>query len=258
MRAQSIRLAILLLLSATTAGAELNFFELEAYPAATMPAGELGVESFTTVVAAGRPEDADDDEEDAAAHEHGTLRTSLGLDYGLTERIEVGARFDLRRLNAHDVEVAGGRLRSRVLLCPACAGLVDVGGYLELEAPQGEETDFEVATRLILSRTIGPFDVRVNPIFSLPVVSEERRTVEFGYAAGVYLPIAARWRIGAEAFGSAGQIRAVDSSREQQHFLFATAGLRGIGSCSVVGGPGFGITRASESVVIKLGIDCDL
>jgi hypothetical protein len=170
-------------------GADFNFFELEAYPAQTIPDGEIGLESFTTYVAQGRPGGSEEEEDkEAASSTHRLLRTSIGLDYGLTTRIEVGARFDLVRPNGAEIEVAGGRLRSRMLFCEACAGLVDIGGYLELEAPREGATDFEVATRLIASRRFGRFEVRLNPIFSLPVVSDERRTVEFGYATGVGFP----------------------------------------------------------------------
>jgi hypothetical protein len=252
---------VVVLLAASADAAEFNFFELEAYPAQTMPDGEIGLESFTTVVAQGRPggsERGDDEDAGEAPSTHRLLRTSIGLDYGLTPRIEIGARFDLTRPNAEDVDVAGGRLRTRMLLCEACAGLVDLGGYLELEAPKDGETDFEVATRLIVSRRFGRFEVRANPIFSLPVVSHERRTIEFGYATGMYADVAERLRIGTEAFGGTGEIRRIDPSRDQQHYMFLVASSTLLGRCSIAGGPGFGITRESDSVVLKLGVDCDL
>jgi hypothetical protein len=253
------RWAVILLgaiLSASSGNAvAFNFFELEAYPAATARQGEQAIEDLTTFVGNGR---AEGQEREGDEITHRLVRTTLGYNYGLTDRLEVGARLDLIKPNGGEVEYAGTRLRARGVLADGHRLPVDLGWYVEAEVPHGEATEFELASRLILSRRFGAYSIRVNPIFQLPLVTSERRTIEFSYAAGLYRRLPDHLYTGVEFFGGLGEVRAIDPSREQEHYVFPVLGGRLSRRLRFSIGPGFGITRGSDPIVMKFAIEYGL
>ncbi|HSV08610.1 MAG TPA: hypothetical protein VLI07_18985 [Candidatus Binatus sp.] len=238
-------LGTLLWLSPGSAWA-LNFFELEVYPATTEGAGHHEIESLTSFVANGR---------NAEEQTHHLLRSSLEYNYGLTDKIDVAAYTDLEKPNGEDLEYAGSRFRARGALWDKGRFLLDLGWYLEAEVPHHTQSDLELEFRPLVSRDLGRFSVDLNPAFELPTVSEERRTLEFNYAARVYYRLSRRLQPAIEFFGGIGQIRDVDASREQQHYVFPSLYGQITRGVRFVVGPGFGLTRASDQVIVKFQVE---
>jgi len=224
----------------------LNFFELEAYPATTGGQGLHEIESQTTFVANGR---------NADEKTHRLLRTSLEYNYGLTDRIDVAAYLDLQKPNGADLEYAGSRFRARGALWEKGRFPLDLGWYLEAEVPHDQPSDLELEFRPLVSRDLGRFSLDLNPSFELPTVSEERRTLEFNYAARVYYRLSRTLQPAVEFFGGIGQIRAVDSSREQQHYVFPALYGQVARGLKFALGPGFGLTHASDPVIVKFVVE---
>jgi len=237
----------MLLLVASPAGA-LNFFELEVYPATTEGQGLHEIENTTTFVANGRKDDTDEPR-------HRLLRTSLEYDYGLTDKIDLAAYLDLQRPNGEDLEYAASRFRARGALWDKGRFPVDLGWYLEAELPHDGASDLELDFRPLVSRDVGRFSFDLNPGFELPTVSEERRTLEFNYAARVYYRWSRRFVPGLEFYGDIGQIRTIDPSRDQEHYVFPVLYGRLARGLKFVAGPGFGLTRTSDPVILKLGVE---
>ena len=241
------------LLLAPRAARALNFFELEVYPATTEGQGVHEVESNTSFVANGRTESGPPEEGEPPRNH--LLRTSLEYNYGVTDMIDVAAYLDLQHPNGEEVEYAGTRVRARGALWEKGRFPVDLGWYLEAEMPHNTASSLELEFRPILSRDLGRFSVDLNPSFELPTVSSERRTLEFNYGARVYYRLSRNFVPGVEFFGGIGQIRDVESSREQEHYIFPVVYGRLTRSLKFVAGPGFGLTRGSDPVILKLGIE---
>ena len=222
----------------------LNFFELEVYPATTEGKGVHEVENITTFVANG-----------VDAERHRLLRSSFEYNYGLTDKIDVAAYVDVEKPNGGDVEYAGSRFRARGALWDKGRFPLDLGWYLEAEVPHNQESDLELEFRPIVSRDVGRFSFDLNPIFELPTVSEERRTVEFNYAARVYYRLSRRFIPGVEFYGDIGQVRAIDGSREQEHYVLPGVYGRLARGLKFAVGPAFGLTRASDAVLLKLHVE---
>ena len=223
----------------------LNFFELEAYPATTEGAGLHEIESRTTFVANGRNAD----------ETHRLLRTSLEYDYGLTDRIDVAAYLDLQKPNGEELEYAASRFRIRGALWDKGRFPVDLGWYFEAEVPHHQESDLEFEFRPLVSRDLGRFSIDLNPTFELPTVGEERRTVEFNYSARVYYRLSRTLQPALEFFGDIGQIRDVESSQAQQHYVFPSLYGEVVPGLKFALGPGFGVTRASDEVIVKFVVE---
>jgi len=221
----------------------LNFFELEVYPATTEGKGVHEVENITTFVANG----VDD--------RHRLLRSSFEYNYGLTDKVDVAAYVDVEKPNGDEVEYAGSRFRARGAFWEKGRYPLDLGWYLEAEVPHNEESDLELEFRPILSRDVGRFSVDLNPIFELPTVSEDRRTVEFNYAARVYYRLWRRFIPGVEFYGDIGQIRDIEGSREQEHYVLPAIYGRLARGFKFAVGPAFGLTRASDPVLLKLHVE---
>ena len=242
-----------LVLAARPASA-LNFFELEVYPATTEGRGVHEIESLDTFVANGRVA-SDEEREGEEPRRHRLLRTSLEYNYGLTDKIDLAAYLDLTRPNGKDVEYAGSRFRVRGGLWEKGRYWLDLGWYFEAEVPHDAESDLELEFRPIVSRDFGRFSVDLDPSFELPTVSEERRTLEFNYAARLYYRLSRLLQPGVEFFGGIGQIRDVDPSREQEHYVFPMVYGRLFRRLRFGVGPGFGLTRASDPVILKLHVE---
>jgi len=224
----------------------LNFFELEVHPATTEGAGQHELESLTSFVANGR---------NAEEETHHLLRTSLEYNYGLTDKIDVAAYLDLEKPNGEDLEYAGSRFRARGALWDKGRFPLDLGWYLEAEVPYHTKSNLELEFRPLVSRDLGRFSVDLNPAFELPTVSEERRTLEFNYAARVYYRLSRRFQPALEFFGGIGQIRDVDASRGQQHYIFPSLYGEVTRGVKFVVGPGFGLTPASDQVIVKFQVE---
>jgi hypothetical protein len=242
------------MLAAVGPAAAIDFFELEVYPATTEGKGLHELESLNSYVANGR---APTDEELAGedTRRHRLFRTSLEYNYGLTDKIDVAAYVNLQHENGDEFEYAGSKLRLRGGLWDKGRYPVDIGWYVEAEMPRFDESDLEFEFRPIISRDFGPLSLDLNPIFELPTVTTERRTLEFDYAARLYYRLSRDFQPGVEFYGGAGQIRRPDPSREQEHYVVPSIYGRIMPGLKFAFGPAFGITRASDPVIIRLNVE---
>src|SRR5204863_236260 len=186
---------------------------------------------------------------------HRLLRTTVEYNYGLTDKIDVAAYTDLARENGDELEYAGSRVRARGALFEKGRYPLDLGWYVEAEIPHRGESDLELEFRPILSRDLGRFSVDLNPSFELPTVTEERRTLEFNYGARVYYRLSRDFVPGIEFFGAIGQIRRPDAAREQEHYVVPVLYGQLARGLKFVAGPGVGPTRASDPVILRLGVE---
>ena len=243
--------AMLTLGSAGSACA-LNFFELETYPATTEGQGLHEFENLTTFVANGRGKSQDAADE---GRRHRLLRTSLEYNYGLTDKIDAAMYLDFERVNGREPEYAGSRYRFRGALFDKGRYPVDLGWYVEAEVPHQGAAQLELEFQPILSTDLGRFSFDINPSFGLPTIADERRTLEFSYAARVVYRLSERIKPAIEFYGGIGQIRDVDPSQGQEHYIVPMLYARLWQGWKLAVGPGFGLTRASDKVILKFGLE---
>jgi hypothetical protein len=248
--------SLTLLLHARPAAAQLDPFEFEVYPAKTLDRGMLEVESLNSVVANGH-RNGEEGTSKGTLPSQSMWRTTVEVTYGLTDHIEAAAYLNLAKPRGGDLQYAGSKFRLRGSLFDQGQLPVDLGWYIELayaRTPKFDDQKLELELRPIIQRDFGDFSLVLNPKFEKILVgSEEKEGWEFGYVSGVYYRWMRAVSPGIEFYGAIGMMKHPDPSKEQQHYIFPV--IRGEShGIEYSFGPGFGLTRGSDRVIVKFNI----
>ncbi len=250
-----IVVVLALLASGARPARALNFFELEVYPATTEGQGLHEIESHSTFVANGRTP-TEGEKSGVDARRHHLFRTSLEYNYGLTDKIDIAAYIDTQWESGKAPEYAGCRFRARGALFDKGRLPVDLGWYFEAEFPALDDARVELEARPIVSKDIGRFTIDLDPAFELPTVTKsEIRTFQFNYGAHIIYRLNPTIQPAIEFYGDIGHIRETDPSREQEHYIFPMLFGRIARGTYFQVGPGFGITPASDKVILRARIE---
>lgn len=250
----------ILFLAFSHAAAQVDPWEFEVYGYATEPRGMLELETENSVIPSG--------------HSHGGDGTAVGtfrsegmwynqweITYGLTDRIEATAMLRMAQPDGHGYWWAGSNYRLRGKLFSARELPVDLGWNAELEwhkTPQFDHADLELELMPVLEKDVGPFSFMANAVFEKVVAGARRNQgFEFGYANGAYCRWTRYFSPGVEFYGGAGLIDNTDPLSRQQHYIFPV--LRGELPYGVEYnvGPGIGLTRGSDRVIMKFNLSLD-
>lgn len=254
-------MALTLLTLASAASAQVDPFEFEVYPYQTLGPGVLEIESLNSFVAKGHSQGGDGTSSGTFSSDR-MGRTALELSYGLTEKIEAAAYLNLAHPNGSSLQYAGSKFRLRGSLFEQGELPVDVGWYVELEwhrIHQFDDNELELEFKPIVEKDIGRFELDLNPKFekSIFIGLNKNRGFEFGYVAGLYYNYLRAFTPGLEFYGGIGLIDDSDPLQRQQHYVFAV--LRGEfpNGFEYSIGPGLGLTRGSDQVLLKLNVELE-
>jgi hypothetical protein len=251
-RATFLVLTLATEISCASAAAAINFFELEAYSAGTRGQGAMYVESFNTVV----PRGSRASEEETFPSDD-MVRSSLEVNYGLGERLDLALYLDTAKPEGGNLRYAGVRLRARGPIAQETAPF-DLGWYAELEFPQRRfaEEDAALEVRAIVSRDWRGFSIRFNPILEQPFNGDEAgQGPDLQYAARAGYAISEFLSIRVEGFGEFGPLGHIPAAARQQHYILPLCELEPFHGFEVAAGPGFGLTRTSDDLFVKLVLE---
>jgi hypothetical protein len=242
--------------AAATAFAQVDNWEFEVYPAATLPQGMVELESLNSFSAKGH------EGEDEEFGSNRMYRTSFELTYGLTDRIEAAAYLNLAHPNGSSLQYSGSKYRLRGSLFEQGQLPVDLGWYLELEwnqVPQFDESALELEFRPILTKQFGRLEIDLNPKFEKPIVvgPEKNHGFEFGYASGIYYNYWRWMSPGLEFYGGIGLIDDSDPLNQQQHYIFPVVRGELPAGIEYNIGVGIGLTKGSDQIIPKLNIELE-
>jgi hypothetical protein len=251
---------VLTIVKCRSAAAQIDPWEFENYPYATLSRGMVELETDNAVVANG--------------HNHGGNGTARGtfpsqgrwyngnsLNYGLTDRIEVASYLNFTQPRGHGFWWAGDKLRVRGRLFDEDVLPVNLGWYAEMEwhkTPQFDDADLELELKPIIEKDFGRFALIINPIFEKSLYGRGHdQGFEFGYRNGAYY----RWRRyfspGVEVYGGIGLINDSNPLRAQQHYVFPVIWGQLPYGIEYNLGPGFGLTRGSDHVLVKFNVEIE-
>ena len=241
--------------------AQVDPFEFEVYPSQTEGKGVVELESLDSFIPDGHAEeDSGTSSGDYASDK--MYRTALELTYGLSNKIEAAVYLNLAHPNGASLQYAGSKYRLRGSLFEQGQLPVDLGWYAELEwnkVPQFNESELELELRPIIEKDIGRFEIDLNPKFEKPIFvgPEKNHGFEFGYATALYYNYERWLSPGLEFYGGIGLIDDSEPLSEQQHYLFPVIHGKLFHVLGYNFGPGIGLTRGSDQVIVKLNVELE-
>lgn len=243
-----------------SAVAQIDPWEFEIYPYLTEGRGVLEVETDNAAVANGH-NTAPNGTAAGTYPSQGTWYNAYEFTYGLTDRIETAAYVGFAQPPGHGFWWAGDKFRFRGRLFDEDTLPIELGWYAELEwhkTPQFDDADLEVELKPIIEKDIGLFSLILNPVFEKPLYGAGHdQGFEFGYRNGIYFRLMRYLSPGVEFYGGIGRMDDTDPLSEQQHYIFPV--LWGALPYAVEYniGPGFGLTRGSDHVIMKFNIEVE-
>jgi hypothetical protein len=239
--------------------AQMDPYEFEVYPYATLSRGMIEIESDNAVVANGFNQP--DKGLGGVYPSQGTWFSGEEFTYGLTDRIETAAYITFAQPSGHGFWWAGDKVRLRGRLFDPGTLPVDLGWYTELEwhkTPQFDDADLELELKPIIEKDIGRFSLVLNPVFEKVLYGAgHHEGFEFGYRNGAYY----RWlrflSPGVEVYGAIGLIDNNDPMDEQQHYIFPVLWGQLPHGIEYSVGPGFGVSKNSDHVLVKFNLELE-
>ncbi|MGO9265701.1 MAG: hypothetical protein ACLQBA_12605 [Candidatus Binataceae bacterium] len=253
-------LLLIPLLRASQARAQLDPWEFEIYPYATESRGMVELETDNAVVTNGHSVGPNGTAKGTYPSQ-GMWYNAYELTYGLTDRIETAAYLTMAMPSGHGYWWAGDKIRLRGRLFDEETLPVNLGWYTELEwhkTPQFDDADLELELKPIIEKDVGPVAVVLNPVFEKPLYGRGHdQGFEFGYRNGAYY----RWQRylspGVEFYGGIGLLDDSDPLSAQQHYVFPVVWGELPHSIEYNVGPGFGLTRGSDRVIVKFNVELE-
>lgn len=180
---------------------------------------------------------------------------TIEITHGITNNFELGFYLFTNYTPQHGFKVIGSHIRPRIAApekwkLPVGLSLSAEIGWQNQE--YSAET-FSMEIRPIIDKTIGKWYLCLNPTLGVAFQAIEKPSAP-AFAPNIKVSYAAspKMSIGTEYYGDLGPLNQFDKLPEQNHALFLVADLYLNPMWEVNFGPGFGLTDATDGLVIKL------
>lgn len=182
-------------------------------------------------------------------------RTAVRTMYGLTDHVALMYQLNLARPNGQSYQYEGSEFGAHFRFYEGEGW--KLGGAVEIEwqrAPGFVEDALGLDLHPIVERDFGPVTVLLNPIVEKSLVGPDQgRGMDAGYAAQVLYHFMDRYSAGLEFYGDKGRILDGGSPHTQDHYIMPVVN-GSFGGFDLSAGPGFGLTSASDRVVLKFNL----
>ncbi len=236
------------LLLASSAGA-IDFYEIQIYTVETTAQYHLTLELHSNTVTTATGQLAHETINPYQIHE------TLEATYGLLRHVEIGQYLCTAKLNNGNYEYAGSRTKVHFGIGDPDRWLMAFGGNVELDYMRfaAEDNPLTLELRPILETHIHHFDLVANPAFEKPFSGPgTHQGVQFAPSGEVIYGHLLKWLSPAvEYYGDMGAIEQLPALQSQQHFIVPAVNLDLDPRLEINLGVGFGLTRASNGVIIK-------
>ena len=178
--------------------------------------------------------------------------------YGVAPWFEAGLYLPLYSVTGNgSVMFNGFKLRTLFVVPNAAQRTFFYGVNFEFSWNAGhwDARRYTSEIRPIVGWRSGPVDLIVNPILDNSWTTFSR--LDFAPASRLDYNLSKTWAVAAEEYDDFGELRGFLPGRQQAHQLFAVVDRSG-DPVDVEAGVGFGLTRATDHVVLKLILSRDL
>ena len=178
--------------------------------------------------------------------------------YGVTDWFEAGLYLPLYSIASNLGPVLNG-FKVRTLFVSPDAGertfFYGINFEFSYNARHWDPDRYTSEIRPIVGWRFGQLDLILNPILDNSYHGISR--LDFAPATRIAWNLSKSWAVAAEEYDDFGPLRSFYPGDAQSHQLFAVADWKGE-AVSVEGGLGFGLTPATDNIVLKLIVSKDL
>jgi hypothetical protein len=181
----------------------------------------------------------------------GSLNGAFEWAYGVTDWFEAGTYLPVYTLTRdRTLELDGVKLRALFAVPHAAARRFFYGVNFELSfnSRHWDQSRYGGEIRPIVGTRAGPWDLIVNPILDTSFDGFPR--LDFAPSMRLAYNRSPTFALAVEHYADFGQLRHLDSRESQEHNLYAVTDYAGR-LIDVEAGIGFGLTRASDKLVLK-------
>ena len=232
-----------------SANAQENY-EIQVYSAPTMTKGQTMFELHSNFTFQGEK-----DILKGVRPSYHALHETLEITHGITENFELGFYLFTNYTSPYGYKIVGSHLRPRVSApekwkLPVGLSLSMEIGYQRME--YAAET-WSVELRPIIDKTFGKLYVSLNPVLGIQLKGVDKESAPaFTPNIKASYAVTPKISIGSEYYGDLGALNHFESGPSQSHAIFAVADLYVNPKWEINFGPGWGLTRATDGLVIKL------
>ena len=178
--------------------------------------------------------------------------------YGVTDWFEAGLYLPLYSVTANKGAVLNGFKLRALFVAPDNADrtfFYGVNFEFSYNSRHWDQKKFTSEIRPILGLHLGKVDLVFNPILDNSYTGFSQ--LDFAPASRIAYHLTPQWTIAAEEYDDFGPLRRFFSGSQQIHQLFAVADYASE-TIDIEAGIGWGLTRASDSLALKLILSKDL
>jgi hypothetical protein len=178
--------------------------------------------------------------------------------YGVTDWFEAGLYLPLYSVASNLGPVLNGFKLRTLFVSPDAADrkfFYGINFEFSYNARHWDLNRYTSEIRPIIGWHLGAFDLIFNPILDNSYQGVSR--LDFAPATRIAWNLSKSWAVAAEEYDDFGPLRGFNSASAQSHHLFAVADWKGA-ALAVEGGVGFGLTPATDDLVLKLILSKDL
>ena len=225
-------------------------YEIQVYGAETMDKGQTMFEIHSNYTAKG----GKDIVKGVLPSWH-SIHETLEITHGITDNFELGFYLFTNYTPQHGWRVIGTHLRPRIAApekwkLPVGLSLSAEIGFQNKE--YSAET-FSMEIRPIIDKTWGKFYVSFNPVLGVTFTGVEKPSAPaFAPNLKTSLAVSSKVSLGAEYYGDLGPLNNFDKLPEQNQAVFFVADLYLNPKWEINFGPGFGLTDATDGLVLKM------
>jgi hypothetical protein len=225
-------------------------YEIQVYGSDTVPAGRTMFELHSNYTIEGERETIN-----GVLPSYHALHETLEITHGFTPWFETGFYIFTSIQPGHGWEWVGDHIRPRVSVpedwhWPVGLSLSTEIGY---QRPEFSEDTWTWELRPIVDKQLGRWYFALNPAFEKSLHGlNSSAGWDFAPSAKISFELTKVFSIGVEYYGNLGEVGQFASSSEQQHQLFPTLDLNVSPDWEINFGVGFGLTKSTDDLVVKL------
>ncbi len=225
-------------------------YEIQVYGSPTMTKGQTMFELHSNFTANGGK-----DIVKGVLPSYHSWHETLEITHGLTDNAELGFYLFTNYTPSHGWKVIGAHLRPRIT-APEKWKLpfgLSLSAEIGWQSKEYAAETFNMEIRPIIDKTFGKWYLCLNPTLGVTFQGIDKPSAPaFAPNFKASYSVSPKISLGAEYYGDLGPLNQFEKLPEQSHALFFVADLYLDPKWEINFGPGFGLTEATDGLVMKL------